>query len=204
MKQFNSLSKVGITLMSTLMFTPLLMGNVSTNAAQRNTSNTVSDVQNTNNDTNVSSTTDANNKNINNDSGSSASSNNGTTNTFNVPNSNSVNDNDFADELSSTSTSPYIKKHFYDNLSPANRAAKWWIASHESSFNYNANGGKHYGRFQLTRSYLHGNYSKINQEKTADRYVEHKYGSWTKAKAAWLAHAREGGAMKYGWYSMNN
>lgn len=188
MKQF-SLSKVSVSLMSALLFAPLLMGSVSANASQTNTSNNATTVQNTstNNSTSESSNFGMNNGN------SSTSSSDGNTNTFNIPVSNETNDSGLFDGLYVSHTTAYIKKHFYDNLSPANRAAKLWIARHhESTYSYSAVNGDYYGRFQLTRSYLHCNYSKMNQEKTADRYISNKYGSWVNAKKAWLIHADNG------------
>lgn len=76
-------------------------------------------------------------------------------------------------------------------LSKSQRAAKAWIAQRESGGNYRARNGIYYGKYQLTISMLHGDYSKANQEKTADRYTHSRYGTWTKAKRHWLSH---------GWY----
>lgn len=84
-----------------------------------------------------------------------------------------------------------IKRKYYDNLSSVNRSAKVWIAYiayNESTFRYTATNGQYYGHFQLTKSYLNGDYSKVNLEKTADRYVKNRYGSWVKAKPFWQAH----------------
>ncbi len=47
-------------------------------------------------------------------------------------------------------------------LSKANRAAKNWIAYRESGYSYTARNGRCYGRYQLLRSYLHGNLSPVN------------------------------------------
>lgn len=87
---------------------------------------------------------------------------------------------------SGISSSQYRK--YYGRLSASERAAKLWIAKRESGYNYHACNGKYYGRFQLDSSYLHGNYSVANQERTADRYVKGRYGSWAAAKRFWLAH----------------
>ena len=85
-----------------------------------------------------------------------------------------------------------IKKKYYDSLSSAERSAKLWIAQRESGYNYHATNGKYYGRFQLDRSLLNGDYSIANQEKAATTYIHKRYsGSWVKAKAFWQAH---------GWY----
>ena len=61
----------------------------------------------------------------------------------------------------------------------------------ESSGSYTARNGQYYGRYQLSLSYLNGDLSAENQEKVADTYVLGRYGSWSTAKAFWLAN---------GWY----
>ncbi|MGP4117510.1 transglycosylase [Levilactobacillus zymae] len=74
------------------------------------------------------------------------------------------------------------------SLSKKQKAAKKWIAYHESRYSYTARNGNCYGRYQLLKSYLHGNYSAVNQEKTANQYVAGRYGTWTKAKKFWQSH----------------
>ncbi|MCI3918094.1 aggregation-promoting factor [Streptococcus intermedius] len=76
-------------------------------------------------------------------------------------------------------------------LSAEDAAAKEWIAQKESSGSYTAQNGQYYGRYQLSLSYLNGDLSAENQEKVADTYVLGRYGSWSTAKAFWLAN---------GWY----
>lgn len=76
-------------------------------------------------------------------------------------------------------------------LSGGEQAAKDWIASHESGGNYNATNGQYIGKFQLSASYLNGDYSPANQERVADNYVTSRYGSWTAAQQFWQSH---------GWY----
>lgn len=75
--------------------------------------------------------------------------------------------------------------------SSSEAAAKEWIAQKESSGSYTAQNGIYYGRYQLTSSYLNGDYSAANQEAVADSYVAGRYGSWVAAKAFWEAN---------GWY----
>ncbi|AIM25355.1 LysM domain-containing protein [Melissococcus plutonius] len=70
-------------------------------------------------------------------------------------------------------------------------SAKEWIAQRESSGSYNATNGKYIGRYQLDASYLNGDYSPANQERTADNYVAQRYGSWEQAQTFWMSH---------GWY----
>ncbi|TSO27086.1 aggregation promoting factor surface protein [Lactobacillus sp. LL6] len=73
-------------------------------------------------------------------------------------------------------------------LSKKEKAAKHWIAMRESGGSYTARNGVCYGRYQLNIGYLHGDYSKKNQERTADNYVYGRYGSWVNAKRFWLSH----------------
>lgn len=68
------------------------------------------------------------------------------------------------------------------------QAAKDWIAQHESGGSYSAMNGQYVGKFQLSSSYLNGDYSPANQERVADQYVDQRYGSWTAAKNFWLSH----------------
>lgn len=73
-------------------------------------------------------------------------------------------------------------------LSKKEKAAKRWIAMRESGGSYTARNGSCYGKYQLSIGYLHGDLSPKNQERTADRYVYGRYGSWVNAKRFWLAH----------------
>ena len=70
-------------------------------------------------------------------------------------------------------------------------SAKAWIANKESGGSYTAQNGQYYGKYQLSSSYLHGDYSAANQEQVADNYVKNRYGSWTAAQQFWQGH---------GWY----
>ncbi len=76
-------------------------------------------------------------------------------------------------------------------LTKKEKKAKAWIAGKESGGNYRARNGRYYGKYQLTVSMLHGDYSKSNHEKTADNYAHNGYGSWQGAKRHWLG---------YGWF----
>ena len=77
------------------------------------------------------------------------------------------------------------------NVSGSEAEAKEWIAQKESGGSYTATNGRYIGRYQLTDSYLNGDYSAENQERVADAYVAGRYGSWTAAKNFWLNN---------GWY----
>ena len=76
-------------------------------------------------------------------------------------------------------------------VSGSESEAKEWIAQKESGGSYSATNGRYIGRYQLTDSYLNGDYSAENQERVADAYVAGRYGSWTAAKNFWLNN---------GWY----
>ena len=76
-------------------------------------------------------------------------------------------------------------------VSGSEAEAKEWIAQKESGGSYTATNGQYIGRYQLTDSYLNGDYSAENQERVADAYVAGRYGSWIAAKNFWLNN---------GWY----
>jgi len=75
--------------------------------------------------------------------------------------------------------------------SSSTSSAKSWIANKESGGSYTASNGNYYGKYQLTKSLLNGDYSAANQEKVANNYVTSRYGSWAAAKSFWQAN---------GWY----
>ena len=75
--------------------------------------------------------------------------------------------------------------NYSSSISGNDAAAKAWIAQHESSNNYNARNGQYIGKYQLSASYLNGDYSPANQERVADQYVAQRYGSWTNAQRFW-------------------
>ena len=72
--------------------------------------------------------------------------------------------------------------------SSAEASAGAWIVQRESGGDYNARNGKYIGKYQLDKSYLNGDYSPANQEKTAERYVKQRYGSWVNAQKHWQTH----------------
>ena len=80
---------------------------------------------------------------------------------------------------------------YTSNASGSEAAAKAWIAARESGGNYGATNGQYIGKYQLSASYLNGDYSEANQERVADQYVASRYGSWQNAQAHWQAN---------GWY----
>ena len=76
-------------------------------------------------------------------------------------------------------------------VSGSEAEAKEWIAQKESGGSYTATNGQYIGRYQLTDSYLNGDYSAENQERVEDAYVAGRYVSWSAAKNFWLNN---------GWY----
>ncbi|WP_338207950.1 LysM domain-containing protein [Lactiplantibacillus paraxiangfangensis] len=70
-------------------------------------------------------------------------------------------------------------------------AAKAWIANKESGGSYTARNGQYIGKYQLSSSYLNGDYSAANQERVAENYVASRYGSWSAAQSFWQSN---------GWY----
>ena len=90
-----------------------------------------------------------------------------------------------------TSTSYEEESYTASTVSGSEAEAKEWIAQKESGGSYTATNGQYIGRYQLTASYLNGDYSAANQERVADAYVAGRYGSWTAAKNFWLNN---------GWY----
>lgn len=76
-------------------------------------------------------------------------------------------------------------------ISLSDSSARDWIAARESGGSYTATNGNYYGKYQLSRSYLHGDYSAANQDRVANQYVAARYGSWQGAVNHWK---------EYGWY----
>ena len=93
---------------------------------------------------------------------------------------------------SAASQAPVSTQSTYTSaVAGSDAAAKAWIAARESGGSYTAQNGQYYGKYQLSSSYLNGDYSPANQERVADQYVAGRYGSWTNAKQHWLSN---------GWY----
>ncbi|MFR0514387.1 LysM peptidoglycan-binding domain-containing protein [Limosilactobacillus mucosae] len=93
---------------------------------------------------------------------------------------------------SAASQAPASTQSTYTSaVAGSDAAAKAWIAARESGGSYTAQNGQYYGKYQLSSSYLNGDYSAANQERVADNYVASRYGSWTAAQQFWQSH---------GWY----
>lgn len=65
------------------------------------------------------------------------------------------------------------------------------IAQAESGGNYNARNGQYIGKYQLSASYLNGDYSPANQDHVFQQYCNQRYGSVENALAFRQSH---------GWY----
>ena len=96
-----------------------------------------------------------------------------------------------AEEAAPVASAPAAEETVASTVSGSEAEAKEWIAQKESGGSYTATNGQYIGRYQLTDSYLNGDYSAENQERVADAYVAGRYGSWTAAKNFWLNN---------GWY----
>lgn len=95
------------------------------------------------------------------------------------------------EEAAPAANAPVAEETVASTVSGSEAEAKEWIAQKESGGSYTATNGRYIGRYQLTDSYLNGDYSAENQERVADAYVAGRYGSWTAAKNFWLNN---------GWY----
>lgn len=96
-----------------------------------------------------------------------------------------------ASVANNTQVPAQTQSNYVSSVSGNEATAKAWIASRESGGNYNARNGQYIGKYQLSSSYLGGDYSPAHQEQVADAYVAGRYGSWTNAQAFWQSH---------GWY----
>ena len=92
-----------------------------------------------------------------------------------------------------TTTAPVTSGGQYNEYGGIISDAKEWIAMRESGGQYEIWNPTqtYYGRYQLTASYLNGDFSRENQERVADEYVLNRYGSWEAALVFWQAN---------GWY----
>ncbi|WP_061816520.1 aggregation-promoting factor, partial [Streptococcus pneumoniae] len=70
---------------------------------------------------------------------------------------------------------PVVSETVVSTVSGSEAEAKEWIAQKESGGSYTATNGRYIGRYQLTDSYLNGDYSAENQERVADAYVAGRY-----------------------------
>ena len=112
-------------------------------------------------------------------------------NAQNAANANVANNNTQAAQAQPQQAQSQASQSYPSNASGSEAAAKAWIAARESGGNYGATNGQYIGKYQLSASYLNGDYSAANQERVADQYVASRYGSWQNAQAHWQAN---------GWY----
>lgn len=109
-------------------------------------------------------------------------------------NSANTNNNTTTQSSQSTNTAATANtgaSNYTSSVAGNDAAAKAWIAARESGGSYTARNGQYIGKYQLSASYLNGDYSAANQERVADQYVSSRYGSWIAAQSFWQSH---------GWY----
>jgi len=94
-------------------------------------------------------------------------------------------------KAATTTTASTTSASTSTTTSGSDASAKAWIAARESGGSYTARNGQYVGKYQLSSSYLNGDYSAANQERVANNYVSSRYGSWSAAKAHWQSQ---------GWY----
>lgn len=94
-------------------------------------------------------------------------------------------------QVTQTTASDNSNSSVSSSLSNSDAAAKAWIVARESGGNYNARNGQYVGAYQLSASYLGGDYSPAHQDEVANQYVTSRYGSWTNAQKHW---------QECGWY----
>lgn len=117
------------------------------------------------------------------------SSQNTTSSNYSQNNSANTTQTSYTNYSSNTTTTSNVS--YTSSATGSEASAKAWIAGRESGDSYSARNGQYIGKYQLSASYLNGDYSAANQEKVADNYVKSRYGSWTAAKSFWQAN---------GWY----
>lgn len=77
---------------------------------------------------------------------------------------------------------------YSSNVSASANSGLASIAQAESGNSYTARNGQYIGKYQLSASYLHGDYSPANQERVARQYAISRYGSISAAAAFHQAH----------------
>jgi len=127
--------------------------------------------------------------------GSTASTSTATTSQATTPSTSTTSattgTSNYSTSTASTGTTSSAATSTTSSSTSDSSSAKAWIANKESGGSYTASNGNYYGKYQLSKSYLNGDYSAANQEKVANSYVSSRYGSWAAAKSFWQAN---------GWY----
>ena len=109
----------------------------------------------------------------------------------NSANTNTNNNTQSSQSTNTAATANTGASNYTSSVAGNDAAAKAWIAARESGGSYSARNGQYIGKYQLSASYLNGDYSAANQERVADQYVSSRYGSWSAAQSFWQSH---------GWY----
>ena len=108
-----------------------------------------------------------------------------------TPSSSYNNNNNYSYNANTNTQAANSGYNYQASGSSSEEAAKAWIANKESGGSYTATNGQYIGKYQLSASYLNGDYSSANQERVANQYVTSRYGSWVAAQQFWQSH---------GWY----
>ena len=98
-----------------------------------------------------------------------------------------VQQQDTTQQTSATQTQGVVSNQGSSNLGSAAEQ----IAQAESGGDYNARNGQYVGKYQLSASYLNGDYSPANQDRVFQQYCNQRYGSVENALAFRQSH---------GWY----
>ena len=109
----------------------------------------------------------------------------------NSANTNTNNNTQSSQSTNTAATANTGASNYTSSVAGNDAAAKAWVAARESGGSYSARNGQYIGKYQLSASYLNGDYSAANQERVADQYVSSRYGSWSAAQSFWQSH---------GWY----
>lgn len=126
------------------------------------------------------------------ENGQATASDNATTTSATTPSYSYNNNNNYSYNANANTQATTNSGYNYQATgSSSEEAAKAWIANKESGGSYTATNGQYIGKYQLSASYLNGDYSAANQERVANQYVTSRYGSWVAAQQFWQSH---------GWY----
>lgn len=126
------------------------------------------------------------------ENGQAIASDNATTTSATTPSYSYNNNNNYSYNANANTQATTNSGYNYQATgSSSEEAAKAWIANKESGGSYTATNGQYIGKYQLSASYLNGDYSAANQERVANQYVTSRYGSWVAAQQFWQSH---------GWY----
>lgn len=112
--------------------------------------------------------------------------------TYKPATNNYTSSNEQANTASNTGNNSYASSSDTNSSGDsAHSSAANSIAQAESGGSYTAENGQYVGRYQLDKSYLHGDYSPANQDRVFVKYCNQRYGSVNNALSFRESH---------GWY----